>query len=117
MEYVLKREMTIRQGDTYAGTRAIKLIGEGVCWETAVTGLQLIISPHRDTCNSTLAQSLIVSGVYTPPAATAAGFVVFELTAAQTNTLAKGLRNYAFEVKGTFAGGIITLAAGLVTVQ
>jgi hypothetical protein len=116
MEYVLKKEITLRQGDDYAGIRALVFVGAGVCWDAATTSVQLIITPHRDTCNSTLAQSLTIVGAYIVPSATAAGVCTFELTAAQTNTLMKGVRVYGYEVKGSLAGGRVTLADGLVTV-
>lgn len=116
MEYIFKKDITLRQGDDYAGIRSLSFVGAGVCWDAATTAVQLVITPHRDTCNSTLAQSLTVAGTYTMPSATAAGVCTFVLTAAQTNTLIKGVRVYGYEVKGTLAGGRITLADGLVTV-
>jgi hypothetical protein len=116
MEYVLKKDITLRQGDDYAGARVLSFVGAGVCWDAATTAVQLVITPHRDTCNSTLAQSLTIAGAYTVPSATAAGVCTFILMAAQTITLTKGVRVYGYEVKGTLAGGRVTLADGLVTV-
>jgi hypothetical protein len=119
MEYVLKREFELRQGDDYldADNRSIKFIGAGVCWDTGITDAQLIIKPHRDTCNSTLVQALTINGDYTAPSSISAGFCKFDLTAAQTTTLTAGVRAYSYQVKGNTAiGNTVTLASGLVTV-
>lgn len=120
-DQILKNlHLELVQGDDYLAVdgRAVVVVGAGVRWPSAVASAKLLAYEPGCACLLTAPAAVLdVAGAYTAPEVDAAAQISFDLGHALTQTLARGVRRYDFEIRATLdSGSVVTVATGFVTV-